>query len=89
MRNKAVLIIFCLAALVVVATLALAEPSGAGILEEAIAKTPQGTGPGMINPDAPKGFMGIPGAPILSGSSISSGASGWAGSSRRWAPSAA
>jgi hypothetical protein len=63
MRNKTVLIIFFLAALAVVATLALAEPSWAGKLEEAIAKTPQGTGPGMIHPDMPKGFMGIPGAP--------------------------
>ncbi len=32
-------------------------------LEEAIAKTPKGTGKGEINPDAPTGFMGIPGAP--------------------------
>lgn len=32
-------------------------------LEEALAKTPKGTGKGEINPDAPKGFMGIPGAP--------------------------
>jgi uncharacterized membrane protein YfcA len=32
-------------------------------LEEAIAKTPKGTGKGEINPEAPKGFMGIPGAP--------------------------
>lgn len=32
-------------------------------LEEAIAQTPVGTGKGQINPDAPKGFMGIPGAP--------------------------
>jgi uncharacterized membrane protein YfcA len=63
MRNKTVLIIFFLAALAVVATLALAEPSWAGKLEEAIAKTPVGTGPGMIHPDMPKGFMGIPGAP--------------------------
>jgi uncharacterized protein len=63
MRNKTVLIIFFLTALAVVATLALAEPSWAGKLEEAIAKTPVGTGPGMIHPDMPKGFMGIPGAP--------------------------
>jgi uncharacterized protein len=63
MRNKTVLIIFFLAALAVVATLALTEPSWAGKLEEAIAKTPQGTGPGMIHPDMAKGFMGIPGAP--------------------------
>jgi uncharacterized membrane protein YfcA len=63
MRNKTVLIIFFLAALAVVGTLALAEPSWAGKLEEAIAKTPVGSGPGMIHPDMPKGFMGIPGAP--------------------------
>jgi uncharacterized protein len=63
MRNKTGLIIFFLAALAVVATLALVEPSWAGKLEEAIAKTPVGTGPGMIHPDMPKGFMGIPGAP--------------------------
>ena len=63
MRNKTVFIIFFLTALAVVATLALAEPSWAGKLEEAIAKTPQGTGPGMIDPSAKPGFMGIPGAP--------------------------
>jgi hypothetical protein len=63
MRNKTVLIIFFLAALAVVATLALAEPSWAGKLEEAIAKTPQGVGKGMIDPSAKPGFMGIPGAP--------------------------
>ncbi len=63
MRNRTGLIIFFLAALAVAATLALVEPSWAGKLEEAIAKTPVGTGPGMIHPDMPKGFMGIPGAP--------------------------
>ncbi len=63
MRNKTVLIIFFLAALAVVATLALAEPSWAGKLEEAIAKTPQGIGKGMIDASAKPGFMGIPGAP--------------------------
>jgi uncharacterized protein len=63
MRNKTVFIILFFAGLVALATLALAEPSWAGKLEEAIAKTPVGSGPGMIHPDAPKGFMGIPGAP--------------------------
>jgi len=63
MRNKTALIIFFLAALAVVATLALAEPSWAGKLEEAIAKTPVGTGKGMIDTSAKPGFMGIPGAP--------------------------
>ena len=32
-------------------------------LEAAIAKTPKGTGKGQINPNAPKGLLGIPGAP--------------------------
>jgi uncharacterized membrane protein YfcA len=32
-------------------------------LEAAIAKTPQGTRKGEIDPSAPKGFMGIPGGP--------------------------
>jgi uncharacterized membrane protein YfcA len=63
MRNRTAVIIFFLAALAVVASLALVEPSWAGKLEDAIAKTPQGTGPGMIHSDMPKGFMGIPGAP--------------------------
>ncbi len=40
-----------------------AKPAAKGKLAEAIAKTPQGTGKGQINADAPKGFMGIPGAP--------------------------
>ncbi len=42
---------------------AAAPPAPKSKLEEAIAKTPQGTQKGMINPGAPKGFMGIPGAP--------------------------
>jgi uncharacterized membrane protein YfcA len=32
-------------------------------VEAAIAKTPKGTGKGEINPTAPKGLLGIPGAP--------------------------
>ena len=32
-------------------------------LEAAIARTPKGTGKGQINPAAPKGLLGIPGAP--------------------------
>ena len=60
MRNKTVFIIFFLTALAVVATLALAEPSWAGKLEDAIAKTPQGVGKGMIDPSAKPGFHGHP-----------------------------
>lgn len=50
--------------LVAFAALVLTAPAEAGKLEEAIAKTPTGTGPGQINPDAPKGFLGIPGGPV-------------------------
>jgi uncharacterized membrane protein YfcA len=41
-------------------------PAPAGTMskvEAAIAKTPKGIGKGKINPDAPKGLLGIPGAP--------------------------
>lgn len=63
MKGKGFLIIGVLATLAVVATLVLASPADAGKLEEAIAKTPQGIGKGLIDPNAPPGFMGIPGAP--------------------------
>jgi len=63
MRKNSLLIIGLLAVLAVVVTLVLASPSFAGKLEEAIAKTPQGIGKGMIDPSAKPGFMGIPGAP--------------------------
>jgi uncharacterized membrane protein YfcA len=49
--------------LAVAADLITSSPCLAGKLEEAIAQSPTGTGPGQINPEAPKGFMGIPGAP--------------------------
>ena len=77
MRNKTVLIIFFLTALAVVATLALAEPSWAGKLEEAIAKTPVGIGKGMIDPDMPnRGSWGFPARPIISGCFTSYGVFG-------------
>ena len=34
-----------------------------GKLGEAVKKAPLGDGPGQINPEAPRGFLGIPGAP--------------------------
>ena len=63
MRKRRLAVIGLLAALLMLATLILVCPTAAGKLEEAIAKTPTGTGPGLINPGAPPGFMGIPGAP--------------------------
>ena len=63
MQRKTFIIIGLLTLVTVAVALAAASPCLAGKLEEAIAKTPTGTGPGLINPDAPKGFMGIPGGP--------------------------
>jgi hypothetical protein len=57
--------LFLLSALVLTAALLLpmAVPglAGAGPLEDAIAKAPQGTGPGQIDPKAEPGYLGIPG----------------------------
>ena len=39
------------------------SPAYADTLADAIAKTPQGTEKGMIDPNAQQGFLGIPGAP--------------------------
>jgi uncharacterized membrane protein YfcA len=65
MQKKTLILIGLLALVAVVATLVLAAPclAGTGKVANAIAKTPAGTGPGQINPDAPKGILGIPGAP--------------------------
>jgi uncharacterized protein len=63
MTKKSLIVIGLVAAVAVAATLLVAFPAEAGKLEDAIAKTPTGTGKGMIDPNAPKGFMGIPGAP--------------------------
>jgi uncharacterized membrane protein YfcA len=63
MQKKTLIIIGLLTVVAIVAAVMVASPCLAGKLEEAIAKTPVGTGPGQINPDAPKGFMGIPGGP--------------------------
>ena len=63
MRKKAFIIMGVMIVLAVVATLLWVEPSLAGKVEDAIAKTPVGTGKGQINPDAPKGLLGIPGGP--------------------------
>jgi hypothetical protein len=63
MQRKTFIIIGLLTLVAVMAILALTEPSWAGKLEDAIAKTPQGVGKGMIDVNAKPGFMGIPGAP--------------------------
>jgi len=63
MRTRRLTVIGPLAALALLAALILVHPAAAGKLEEAIAQTPTGAGPGLINPSASPGFMGIPGAP--------------------------
>ncbi|MCP4352390.1 MAG: sulfite exporter TauE/SafE family protein [Desulfobacterales bacterium] len=49
--------------LFIVSSLILAGSACAESLEDAIAKTPRGTEKGQFDPNAPKGFLGIPGAP--------------------------
>jgi uncharacterized membrane protein YfcA len=63
MKKKGLIIFGVLAVLAAVVTLMWVEPSLAGKVEDAIAKTPVGTAKGQINPEAPKGILGIPGAP--------------------------
>lgn len=50
---------------VVFAIGAATSPALAGSLADAIAKAPQGTEKGQINPSAAKGYLGIPGSPQL------------------------
>ena len=56
-------IVFCILLLLgtVGMTLYEVQVATAGALEDAIAKVPQGTGKGQIDPNAPKGYLGIPG----------------------------
>jgi len=52
-------------AVIFVLPLVFGDTAGAASLEEAIAKAPQGTEKGMIDPAAEPGFLGIPGGPQL------------------------
>lgn len=55
-------ILFALGAIITVADSGWAQVSN---LEQAIAEAPRGAEPGQINPDAPKGYLGIPGGPQI------------------------
>ncbi|GAB6906618.1 conserved membrane hypothetical protein [Desulfosarcina cetonica] len=67
MKKKFVLPIVLLLLFSVVVAPAFTDVNAyAGSLEDAIANTPQGTGPGQIDPNAKPGFLGIPGAPAPS-----------------------
>lgn len=61
--KKPLMILGLILIVAVAAGLLASSPCLAGKLQEAIAKTPTGTGPGQIDPEAPKGFLGIPGGP--------------------------
>jgi uncharacterized membrane protein YfcA len=63
MRKRTLFVIGLITVVAVAAALLASSPCLAGKLEEAIARTPHGTGPGQINMDAPAGFLGIPGGP--------------------------
>jgi hypothetical protein len=61
MKKQTVLALI-IALLLGLTTLTLAQPAFADKLSEAIAKAPQGTGQGQIDPGAAPGYLGIPGA---------------------------
>ena len=61
-KTIAVLFLCVFTALITVPLTLSGEAYAASPLEKAIAEAPQGTGPGQIDPDAPKGYLGIPGA---------------------------
>ncbi len=52
-------------ALAVLAVFVCMEPAWADRLQDAINSAPKGAEPGMINPDSPTGFLGIPGGPNI------------------------
>lgn len=59
----AIRIVFIIAAIAVILPLMAGTPVMADTLANAIAATPQGTGPGQIDSNAATGYLGIPGAP--------------------------
>jgi uncharacterized membrane protein YfcA len=62
-KNRCKWLIILAVVALVVGPLVLAGPALASPLSDAIAKAPQGTGKGLIDPSAAPGFFGIPGAP--------------------------
>jgi len=60
MKSKAWVALLAVAVLLAMPII-LASNAHAGALEDAIAQTPQGEGKGQLNPNAPKGYLGLPG----------------------------
>ncbi|MBA3010677.1 MAG: sulfite exporter TauE/SafE family protein [Proteobacteria bacterium] len=63
MKHKAKWIVLLIMAVAIIMPLVTAAPVMADKLSDAIAAAPQGTGKGQIDPTAPPGVLGIPGAP--------------------------
>ncbi|MBU0970945.1 MAG: sulfite exporter TauE/SafE family protein [Proteobacteria bacterium] len=63
MKHKAKWIVLLIMAVAIIMPLVTAAPVMADKLSDAIAAAPQGTGKGQIDPTAPAGVLGIPGAP--------------------------
>jgi uncharacterized protein len=57
------LTIFFMAAIITAPLMFASTSHAQSPLDQAIAKVPQGTEPGQIDPDAPRGYLGIPGGP--------------------------
>jgi uncharacterized protein len=64
MRHRTIVMAFLVVfGLMALSVTMFAATTTAATLEEAIAAVPQGTGKGQIDPNAAKGYLGIPGAP--------------------------
>jgi uncharacterized protein len=63
--RKTILIVVSILLFFALAAPLISGSASAKSLEEAIAEAPQGTEKGQINPDAEKGYLGIPGGPQL------------------------
>ena len=61
LKKSSVLFLLLMMAAVFTLPVLTSAPAVAGPLEDAIAKAPQGTGKGQIDPNAPAGYLGIPG----------------------------
>ena len=63
--RKTILVVVSIMLFFTLAAPLMSDNASAKSLEEAIAEAPQGTEKGQINPDAEKGYLGIPGGPQL------------------------
>ncbi len=60
-RRVKMLMVFLIVGLLLATPFILAEPAHADALADAIAKAPQGTGKGQVDPQGVPGYLGIPG----------------------------